>query len=66
MRNDNPLIETIKARRSIRQFTKEMVSDELLNQVLESGVWAPSGKNNQLSPIRDPSFKGLRFVSPFF
>jgi len=60
MRNDNPLIETIKARRSIRQFTKEMVSDELVNQILESGVWAPSGKNNQpwkFAVIQDTALK---------
>jgi nitroreductase len=47
MRNENPVIETIKARRSIRQFTKGPVSDEVVNQILESGLWAPSGKNNQ-------------------
>ncbi|MGQ9645497.1 MAG: nitroreductase family protein [Thermodesulfobacteriota bacterium] len=56
----NPVIETIKARRSIRQFTKESVSDELLNQILESGRWAPSGKNNQpwkFAVVRDPKLK---------
>jgi nitroreductase len=47
MRNENKVIETIKTRRSIRQFSKEPVSDETVNQILESGLWAPSGKNNQ-------------------
>ena len=47
MRNENLVIETIKTRRSIRQFSKEPVSDEIVNQILESGLWAPSGKNNQ-------------------
>jgi len=47
MRAKNPVIEAIRTRRSIRQFTKEAVSDEVLNQILESGLWAPSGKNNQ-------------------
>jgi len=57
MRSGNPVIETIKARRSVRQFKKEPVSDDLLNQILESGLWAPSGKNNQpwkFAVIRDP------------
>jgi len=60
MRNDNPLIETIKARRSIRQFAKEAVSDEAVNQILESGLWAPSGKNNQpwkFAVIQTPALK---------
>ena len=47
MRNNNPIVESIKNRRSIRQFTMEAVSDEIVNQILESGCWAPSGKNNQ-------------------
>jgi nitroreductase len=47
MRATDPVIEAIRKRRSIRKFTKDPVSDEALNQVLESGVWAPSGKNNQ-------------------
>jgi nitroreductase len=47
MRNENWVTETIKARRSIRQFSKEPVSDEMVNQILESGLWAPSGKDNQ-------------------
>lgn len=47
MRSENGVIETIKMRRSIRQFSKEPVSDEIVNQILESGMWAPSGKNNQ-------------------
>jgi nitroreductase len=56
MKAENPIIEAIKTRRSIRQFTKEPVSDELLNRILESGLWALSGKNNQpwkLAVIRD-------------
>jgi hypothetical protein len=56
MKGENPIIEAIKTRRSIRQFTKEPVSDELLNRILESGLWAPSGKNNQpwkFAVIRD-------------
>ena len=41
------LFELIKTRRSIRRFTDEPVSDELINKIIEAGTWAPSGKNNQ-------------------
>jgi len=60
MRKSPEVIETIKARRSVRQFKKEPVSDDLLNQILESGLWAPSGKNNQpwrFAVIRDLKLK---------
>lgn len=55
------VIEAIQTRRSVRQFTKEPVSDELLNQILESALWAPSGKNNQpwkFAVIRDVTLRG--------
>jgi nitroreductase len=60
MRGKNPVVEAIRTRRSIRQFTKEAVSDEALDQILESGLWAPSGKNNQpwkLAVVQDPMLK---------
>ena len=47
MGGKDPVVEAIRARRSVRQFTSEPVSDDALNQILESAVWAPSGKNNQ-------------------
>jgi nitroreductase len=47
MRAENLIMEAIRTRRSVRQFTKERVPDEAVNQVLEAGLWAPSGKNNQ-------------------
>jgi nitroreductase len=56
----NPVIEAIRTRRSVRRFTREPVSDDALNQILESAVWAPSGKNNQpwkFAVIRDPAIK---------
>lgn len=40
-------IEAIKTRRSIRGFTDEDISDEIIEQVLDAGRWAPSGLNNQ-------------------
>lgn len=40
-------MEAIITRRSVREFKDESVSDEIVEQVLEAGRWAPSGLNNQ-------------------
>lgn len=40
-------IEAIKTRRSVRRFTSKSVSDEIIEEILEAGRWAPSGLNNQ-------------------
>lgn len=40
-------IEAIKTRRSVREFTNENISDEIIGDILEAGRWAPSGLNNQ-------------------
>ncbi|WP_445475242.1 nitroreductase family protein [Methanococcoides methylutens] len=40
-------IETILARRSIREYTEAPVGKEDINTILECGRWAPSGLNNQ-------------------
>lgn len=37
----------IKARRSIRQFKKDQVPQDLVEKLLEAATWAPSGKNLQ-------------------
>jgi len=34
-------------RRSIREFTDEKVSDDDLKEIINAGIWAPSGLNNQ-------------------
>jgi len=39
--------EAIKNRRSIRRYTKEKVSDDLLLEILDAGRWAPSAGNSQ-------------------
>lgn len=41
------VIEAIKSRRSVREFTDESVNDEALEGIIEAGRWAPSGLNNQ-------------------
>ena len=43
----NEVIEAIKSRRSVRSYTDEMPPRELIDQVVEAGLWAPSGRNLQ-------------------
>ncbi len=47
MSNDNPILEALLNRRSIRKYTDEAVSREDITNILEAGRWAPSGLNNQ-------------------
>ena len=47
----NTTIEDIITRRSIRQFKPDPVPDELLDRVIEAGLYAASGKNHQSSVI---------------
>ena len=39
--------ENLKNRRSIRRYKTEQVSEELLDAVLEAGLYAASGMNTQ-------------------
>ena len=63
------LIDVIKARRSIRKFRDEPVSDEIIDELLEAGRLAPSGSN--LQPWRfvivksDETKKKLEEVTPY-
>jgi nitroreductase len=41
------VFETIKRRRSIRKYTEEPVSENLILEILEAGRWAPSAGNSQ-------------------
>jgi nitroreductase len=41
------VMEAIKARRSIRQFTDKPIEKEKLDKLLEAARWAPSGGNLQ-------------------
>jgi len=41
------IFELIRSRRSIRKYTGEPVSDEVITKIIEAGTWAPSGLNNQ-------------------
>lgn len=46
-RGKNPVLEAIHTRRSVRTYTGEPVTDELVREILKAGAWAPSGLNNQ-------------------
>ncbi len=55
----NEVLKTIAKRRSVRSFEQKQISDEELNLILEAGLQAPSGHNDQpwyFSVIQD---KGL-------
>lgn len=41
------LMQLIRARRSIRHYRPDPVPDDLLEQVVEAGRWAPSASNRQ-------------------
>ncbi len=45
--NRDDFYELIKSRKSIRQFKKQDVPEEVLNRILEAAMHAPSGKNRQ-------------------
>ncbi len=42
-------MQNLLQRRSVRKYSQRQVPDELLNRVLEAGVFAPSGMNSQVS-----------------
>jgi len=43
----NETLKVLKGRRSIRKYKKEQITDEQLNQILEAGMYAPSGMGAQ-------------------
>lgn len=44
---DNAAIENMMTRRSIRKYTAEPVSREILTKIMECGINAPNGQNKQ-------------------
>jgi nitroreductase len=48
----NPVIETIMARRSVRQYKEQPVEREKLMQIVDCGINAPSGMNKQPWEVR--------------
>ena len=45
----NNMLEFIKSRRSTRIYKRDPVPEELLQEIIEAGRYAPSGGNNQTS-----------------
>ena len=43
----NQTMETIKNRRSVRQYLPEQIKDEELENILEAAIYAPTGHNDQ-------------------
>ncbi|OAG28074.1 nitroreductase family protein [Thermodesulfatator autotrophicus] len=43
----NPVLEAIYSRRSVRHYTDEPVSRKIIYEIIKAGTWAPSGLNNQ-------------------
>ena len=52
MKNQNPVIEAIMARRSIRQYKPEAVARETMDIILKCGINAPNGMNRQSWEVR--------------
>ena len=47
----NAVIEAIKSRRSCRAFKSDAVPKELIEEVIEAGLWAASGMGKQAGAI---------------
>lgn len=54
------VFEAIKTRRSIRRYKSDMVPDELLDKIIEAGLYAASGMNRQSTIILKITDKALR------
>lgn len=50
MEKKNEILEAMKTRRSIRSFKTDMVPKEIIDQIIEAGTYAATGRNMQ-SPI---------------
>ena len=42
-----PILEIIKNRRSVREFQKKEIPDEIIDKLIEALIWAPSAGNLQ-------------------
>lgn len=62
------VLEAIKKRRSVREFTDEPLNKESITQILDATRWAPSGGNQQrwrFVVVTDPQVKEMiKKVSP--
>ncbi len=56
----NETLNLIKTRRSTKKFKSDPVPQDLLDQVIEAGVWSATGKNAQAPIILAVTNKELR------
>lgn len=56
----NNLLELMKTRRSVRKYKADIPPQEILDQIIEAGLWAPSGKGAQNTIIVQVTDKALR------
>lgn len=54
------LLEQMKTRRSIRKYKQDMVPQEILDQIIEAGLYAASGMGGQNTVILQVTDKKLR------
>ncbi|MCI8303444.1 MAG: nitroreductase family protein [Lawsonibacter sp.] len=54
------LLNQIKTRRSIRSFKKDMIPQEILDQIIEAGTYAASGMGKQSAIIIQVTDRALR------
>jgi len=54
------VLEQIKNRRSIRKYKTDMVPQEVINQIIEAGLYAASGKGRQSAIIIQVTNRELR------
>ena len=47
----NPVLDAIKSRRSIRKFKPDMVPQDVIDQIVEAGLYAASGMGKQSTKI---------------
>jgi nitroreductase len=43
----NDILNSIKARRSVRNYRQQEIPEEIINRIIEAGNDAPSGMNSQ-------------------
>ena len=43
----NPVLDAIYKRRSVRDFTSDLIDRDTILEIIRAGTWAPSGLNNQ-------------------
>ncbi|MBQ9872954.1 MAG: nitroreductase [Thermoguttaceae bacterium] len=60
MNLDNPVIEAMKTRRSVRKFKSEIPPKEVIDKIIEAGIYAASGRNEQAAIVVAVTNKELR------